>query len=224
MSEPAAQPANEPATNQAPMQQQPQFDAKAIAQEAARAATEAATVMAEKKATEIAAARIKEIGRALTGEQPVSPQRQVLENLVDDPLKTFMTVKEVTKREIREELRAERDRTDTQRSVVMPILQEYPELNKPNRLALVERLTDENVANGMSYPDALKKGCEDTVKEFNLKSVTEAQRDGTYRQVGLPGGGGVNPGAPQHDEQKSQSSFLDSMRNRMVSFRKRSTS
>lgn len=204
---------------------QPQVDTNAIANAAATAAAESASKLIEKKATEIAEAKLKEIGKAFNNEPPVDPAKQFLEGFVANPGKAFAAVKELTKKEIKEEQESAQRYANTQRAVLNPILQEYPELSSDNKLKFVERLTndfqrDEN----LSYADALKKGAEAAVKELGLKSVSERQKAGDYRAVGLPGGGGMGAGAPRFDEEKSTNSFLTGMRNRMKSTRSKRTS
>jgi hypothetical protein len=188
---------------------------------AAKAAGEAATKVAEQKATEVAGRRMQEIGRELAGDKAVDPAKQFLESFVSAPDKLLHGLKEVTKREIREEYARADEVARTQRDVVGPVVKEYPGLNSPNKLALVERLAEQHQANGLSYADALKKAADDTVKEFGLKSVTEEAQNG--RVVALPNGGAAFiGGAPKYDEGKSNSDFLAGMKGRMNAFRKKS--
>ena len=197
----------------------PQIDPQKVAEAAATAAAEAAGKMAEKKAAEIASAKLKEAARVLTGEPSKSQADTLLENFAKDPAKLLGAVKEATKREIRQEQAQIEAIRSTQLSVGNKYIREYPEINTPARIAMVEKLAEQAERNGESYEAALDKGFKDAIKEFGLKSVSEHQALGTH--VGLPGGGGMAPGAPKHDEQKSQSSFLEGMRTRMRSFRTR---
>lgn len=197
----------------------PAPDTNAIVERAASAAAEAAMKMVDSKASEIATKKLQEIGRAMANEPKPDPTKQFLEGFVSDPAKAFHAVKEITKRELREENQAAENIRATQRNVIGPIINEYPELNNPTRLKFVEKLADDYKQAGMSYDAALEKAGKETVKELGLKSVSEAQRSGSYGYAGLPGGGGFNPGAPRHDEQKSQSSFLQSMRERAAAVR-----
>jgi len=188
---------------------------------AAKAAGDAATKVAEQKATEVAGRRMQEIGRELAGDKPVDPAKHLLEQFVSAPDRLLHGLKEVTKKEIREEQAREREIAKTQVDVVGPVVKEYPGLNSPKKLALVETLAERYVGEGMSYAEALKKGAEETVKEFGLKSVTEEAQNG--RVVTLPNGGAAYiGGAPKYDEGKSQSDFLAGMRSKMNASRKKS--
>lgn len=200
----------------------PQVDISALVAKAAEAATKAASEAAERKATEIAAKRIQDIGRAMVGEPQADPGKQFLETFVADPVRSLHSLKEITKRELKEEMAEKEKVAKTQVDSVGPFIKEYPELNSPKKLAMVEALANQQQALGLSYGEALKKACEETVKEFGLKSVSEAERDGSYAHVALPGGGGYRPGAPKQNEEKSQTDFLSGMRSKMSSFRKKS--
>ena len=190
----------------------PTIDPAAIAAKAVEAATEAATKIAEQKATEFANKRIGEAVRVLQGKPEEDPKRKFLETLVDDPTRVLRTAVDVAKKEMHEELSAQEAVKATQRNVILPVIDEYPELKSEAKLDFVEARAIKYQRSGMDYAAALKKGTEDAVKEFNLKSVSEAQREGSYRYPGLPGGGGLSPGAPRFDDAKSQQSFLDGMK------------
>jgi hypothetical protein len=199
----------------------PTIDVAAIAQQAAAAAAAEAGKIMEQKAKDVAAATRAEIARSISGEKEPSQQNQVLERFVQDPVKFAQTIKDVAKREMREEAAAERQLADVQRSVLQPLVSEYPELNSEVKLDLVEKRTERYERSGISYPEALKKAAEETVKEFGLKSVSEAQRESGYRAAGLPGGGGFSPGAPTFDPAKSEKDFFSGMKERMNAQRKR---
>ncbi len=211
-------------TEAAPAPVQPAIDVNKIVADATKAATDAATKTAEQSASKIAAQKLEMIGRALTGEKPQDQSEMVLEKFVKDPLRALHTVKEQAKAEIREENAQQETLKETQRVVVMPFLNEYPELQSKTKLALVEKLAEDKQRTGMSYSDALKAACDETVKEFGLKSVSEAQRNGDARFAGLPGGGGYAPSAPKYDEAKSNDTFLSGMKARANSFRNKRTS
>ncbi len=197
----------------------PVIDTARIAEEAARAATQAAEKIMDQKVAEVAAQTRRDIARSIDGEKPVAPQTQFLEHFATDPARAFHTLKEITKREMREEDAAKQGIVDTQRAVVSPFVNEYPELNSPKRLAAVEKFAEQYEKAGMSYGEALQKGCEDAVKEFGCKSVSDAQRENGYR-AGLPGGGGsTSSGAQPYNENASNQSFLEGMQSRMKGFR-----
>ena len=204
----------------------PQVDADALAKHVAEVATKVATEISEKrageKATEIAASRLKEIGQALTGEKAPDPSETFLKSFVTNPLQAFHSVKEITKNELREEQKQAEAVAKVQRDAVTPFISEYPELNSPKKLAMVEKLAEQYQASGMDYADALKKGCEETVSEFQLKSVSDEERNSNYSSTGLPTGGSVRQGKPSWNDEKSQSDFLSGMKSKMSSFRKKS--
>lgn len=199
----------------------PQVDIQAIA----NAAAEAAGRVADERATKIANEKLQHIARAITGEPQKSTRDQYLEALVDDPGRVLSAQRDLIKREIRAEDAHVETVKRTQLAVVQPFINEYPELQAPIKLKTIEKLADEyeNPAAGVSYAQALERACKETVKEYGLKSVSEAHRSGSY-SYGLPGGGGVSPGAPKFDESKSSSDFVQAQRARMHSFRNKRTS
>ena len=203
------------------VQPAPAVDVEAVTKRVTEEATKRAQETIEKKATELATEKIVQIGRAMTGEQEKSPEQKLIEDFVSSPVKILSALKDITKKEIKDENDQIRKFQENQRSIAKPIVDEYPEMNSPNKLALAEKLAEQYVNSGMDYNSALEKGLKDTVKEFGLKSVSEAQKDGTYRATGLPGGGGVGTGAPKYDEEKSQRTFVQAMRDKMTSFKKK---
>lgn len=208
---PAATPAPAPQT----------VDIKAIASEAARAAQEAMAPMIEKQASKAAADKLAIIGKALSGESDKPAVDPVLRSFIENPAGTLHSLKEITKREVQAE-QSEKTAADKKiYNAVSPFVNEYPELNTDKKLKAVERFAQDNVAAGMTVEQAYKTACEDAVKEFNLKSVSEAQRNNAAGRVGLPHGGGVGSNAPQFDEGKSSTDFIAGMKSRMTSFRTR---
>ena len=202
-----------------PPTSKPEVDVAAIAKSAAEAATKAAMADADARAGKVAAEKLAQVGRALIGEPTENVHDKIVKDFVSDPLKVLRTVAQSATDNAVKIMSDSRKLEDTQRAVVGAQINEYPELNSPNKLALVEKLADQYQAEGMSYSEALKKGCQDTVKEFGLKSVSEAQRAGAAHYTGLPGGGGVGAGAPRRDEEASKMDFMSSMKNKMNSFR-----
>lgn len=199
----------------------PAVDAAQITKDATDSATKAAVKAAQDEATKVAVQKLEMIGKALVGDEGAGQNETILRGFVNDPVRTLATVKEAAKKEIREEM-AQRDQfLTTQKTVATPFLQEFPEVNTPNRLAMVEKLTENYEAQGKPYAEALKLGFEETVKELKLTSVSEAQRTGAALNVGLPGGGGVVPGYQKHDEAKSNADFLSGMKAKMNSQRVR---
>lgn len=204
---------------------QPQIDVQAIANQAAEAAAAKATAVAQEMATRVTNERLAQAAAVLNPNlKPVDPGQRVLEDLVANPIATLHTVKELAKKEIREEFDKKQLVVDTQRSVLTPMISEYPELNSPNKLALVEKLAEKHQKSGKSMGEALKLASEEAIKEFGLKSVSEAQRDGTARFTGLPGGGGyVSSGSQKFDESKSQTDFISGMKKAAEAARSRRT-
>lgn len=199
----------------------PAVDVAALAKAAADAATAAVTKTIEEKASKVATDKLEAIGRALTGQDKPDHGQQALESFVKDPLKSLHTVKEITKQELREEMQVEQNFRNIQASVAKPFLENYPEINTPTKLALVEALTIQAQKAGDSYDVALKKGFEGAIKEFKVESVSEAIKNGNYQQGGLPHGGGFVPGAPKYSEEKSNADFLTGMKQRAAAIRTR---
>lgn len=196
----------------------PEVNVDVIVQKATEEATKAAEKIANKKAMEIANERLSKAASVLKGEPERSADDQVLEVFTKDPLKTLHTLKEITKKELRDELAADTERKQVEFNTVNPFIKEYPELNSPKKLALVERLADEYVSKGQSREQALKTACQETISEFGLKSVSEQERQEGY-SAGLPSGGGFRQPATKFSEEKSQQDFLSGMRNRMQGYR-----
>lgn len=193
----------------------PVIDAQKIASDATAAAVAAAT----RAATD----RLTQIGQALMGQPAKTQEQSFIETFVTNPAKVLSSLKDITKKEMRDEDAAVSAVRDTQRMVVGPMLKEYPELNTPTRLAFVERMADAHKANGKTYAEALDLGAKDVVRELGLKSVTDAIKDGTYRAAGLPGAGGAGfAAASAHDEGKSQNTFIAAMRASAQAVRNRS--
>ncbi len=174
-------------------------------------ATAAAVKVAEEQTTKLVGEKLRRFGAQLSGDG-ADPNAQVMSEFLKDPLNVLKSVKEVAKSEIREEHQRQAAHKEVQRAVATPFISDYPEINNPKKLAMVEKLAEDYTADGMSYADALKKGFEETVKEFGLKSVSEKQKEDSINHAGLPGGGGISPVNQRHDEVKSQSDFLTAMK------------
>lgn len=208
-----------PAAAPASTSQSQVVDHVAIAASAAEAATKAAMKTADERATKVAAEKLAQVGRALIGEQPQDVKQQVLQRFVDNPLETMNTITQAATDRAMKQVDARLATESIQRNVVGKHAAEYPELKGPNKLALIEKLAEQYERNGDSYSLALDKACTDTVKEFGLQSVSEAQRTGAALHTGLPGGGGMGSGAPRRDEAKSNSDFMAGMRAKMSATR-----
>lgn len=206
-------------SQQAPAAVQPPVDVAALTKSITESVIASTTKVAQEQATKIAAARLKEVGQALTGVEAPDKEQQMLRTLVDKPLSTLHSLKEVVKQEMRQETAQQKAIESTQRAVLNPIIAEHPGLNTPNKLALVESLTAKNQAAGMSYQASLEKAAKDTVAEFQLPSVSEAERNEAAQGTGLPSGGGNRGGTPRWDAGKSDSSFMQGMKDRFKSFR-----
>lgn len=211
------------ASDKAPVVSEPKIDVAAITKQVTEEAVKAAESIADKRSSELAAKKLAEVGRALTGEQVKSQEEQIVEKFVTDPAKLLHGVKELAKKEMREEMAEVDTIRNIQREVGQKYVNEYPGINTPKRLEMVESLTNKYVNTGMGYQEALDKSFKDTVSEFKIESVSEAQKSGNY-PIGFPGGGGVNPGAPKFSNEKSQSDFLSGMKAKAASFRTKKAS
>jgi hypothetical protein len=200
----------------------PAVDAAAIAQQAAdMVRAEVAKVTAD--VTAKADAKLKHAARVLSGEPEATSTEDILETFLKDPVKTLHTVKEVAKREMREEQEQQDQKIRTERAVVGPMLNQYPGLKTDANSAAVEMIAGRLSKSGMSYAEALKAACEKVIKDNDLKSVSDAQRNGDANFAALPGSGGgsAGGGAPQRDEGKNAQDFITSMKNRVSSFKTR---
>lgn len=214
-----SKPASPEATPAAPAA--PAIDVAALTADITQKVTASVSKTAEEKATAIAAQKLAVIGKALSGEQAPDTRKIVLETFVDDPLKALHTVRESAKNEAVKEIRQELAYKDTQVAVSSKFMPEYPELKATNKLRMVEKIADDYVAQGKPYNEALELGFQETIKEFGLKSVSEAQRNSAVRGVGLPTGGGFASQTEQASPEKVQSDFLAGMQARARSFRTR---
>ncbi len=204
----------------------PVVDAAAIAKQAA-AQVQAEIAKTHNELSQKTDQRLKAAARVLSGEPEAPNGDAILEGLLKDPVKTLRTVADVSKREAKEEIRAERAQEDaiirTEREVVGPMLKEYPGLKTESNSAAVEMIARRLASSGVSYAEALKTACEKVVKDNNLKSVADAQREGDANRTSLPGSGGgyFGGGAPQRDEGKSVSDFMSNLKARQQSFKQK---
>lgn len=197
----------------------PQIDVNKLTEQATKAATEAAMKIADEQVQKKVGERLKEVGAALSGEAAPDPKKKALQMFVEDPLGTMNNLVTIAEKRVAEKLDSDKRIENIQNRVIGSAVQEYPQLKDPNKLALVDKLAEQYVAEGKSYEQALTLAKEDTVKEFGLKSVSELQKEGNY-SVGLPGGGGFAPrGGSGFDDKKSSSDFLSGMKSRLQSVR-----
>lgn len=189
----------------------PQVDIKAIEERVAAAAQSAAMKVAESKAAEIASAKLKEIGRQISGDVQTDHKKEYLDAFLTDPVRAIAAIAKKEVSNLREEQEIKNRVITDQQVVVGAFLGEYPDLNTPKKLAMVEKLAEQYEKSGMSYRDALRASCEDAVKELGLKSVKEVQAAQSYG--GLPRGGGFTHSGtkPSFDDSKSNNDFIAAM-------------
>lgn len=200
----------------------PQVDIAKITQDAAAIAAQAASEAAKTEAVRISNERLKEAARVLTGEPAKGEERvdPLLEYMLNDPRRYARELKELTKKELREEMSRQSEHERVTKRVCDQTFREYPEINTPARLAMVDSICQGYERAGLPYAEALKKGFEDAVKDLGLKSVSELQAEGKYVH-GIPGGGGGYYGAsqPPRNESKLSTDFVTQMRQRIVAQR-----
>lgn len=197
-------------------------DIEAITRQVTEAAVKAAEAASAKQADAIATKTRKDIAQALNGGEQVDPSKKFLEQFLTDPTRAFYNTKEMAKSELREENAAIANQQKVQRTVLTPFVEEYPALATGKKLAMVEKITEQHQNEGMSYADALKQACSDTVKDLGLKSVSEMQRDGEINAAGLPNGGGsFGGGSSKFDDKKSSLDFLQGMKEKAAAIRTR---
>ena len=210
-----------PTAESAPAAQQ--IDTAKITQEVAAIASEAASKAAEQAASKIAEKRLKDAARMLTGE-PETPQvNPYLARMVQNPEGHIIDVIETTEKRVLDRVNKERHAENVIRSVGNKYAAEYPQITEGNKLALVEKLMEQNERSGMPKGEALEHAFQATAKEFGLKSVSDMQREGNY-QYSLPFGAGGVPmgGQPRFDDSKSTNDFFSGMKARASATRKRS--
>lgn len=212
-----------PTSTEAQKPATPAIDIDAITAKATEAATKAAEKVAEDRAKTIAADNMKKLGNALAGNDVVekSSNEKLLEKFVENPANFVQSIVGLTKKQIKEEQDEVNSYRQTESRVMTPLYNEYPELNSTAKLKLVDSITRDYLSKGDSYEVALEKAAQDTIKEFNLKSVSEAEREAGYSSGGLPQGGSYRPQAAQFDDSKSSTDFISGMRNRGTAFRTR---
>lgn len=207
----------EPENNQAP------FDPKALAEQVSKVAVEAATKIAEDRAAAVAKDSADKLAKAaaiLTGTPEVDKNEQILQGFIKDPVKFAKTIHESAVNTVMSTMAKNKATEQQQMDAIGPFIREYPEL-RGNKLKLVEKLAEEKEKGGMAYGDALKEAAAETVKEFKMEKVSEAQRNSAAFYAGLPGGGGMGSGVPVRDEGKAQTDFISGMKARLSSFRVR---
>lgn len=191
-----------------------------VAEQAARAATDAANASVDKKVAD----RLRTVGQALAGESPIDPNQQILNGFVNNPVEFARTIHNEAVKTVRQEINDKENRKADERAVLNPLMEEYPGLKTPGKLKIVQKFTEDYKREGMSHADAVKAAANDTIKEFGLEKVSEAQRNSAAHYAGLPGSGGSGFGAPKVDAATSNKSFVDGMKNRMVASRTKRTS
>lgn len=201
---------------------QPAVDVKKITEEVTSAVTSSMKQVVQDAAKAQAAENLKFIGRQISGENQPDPNQVALSIMQKEPLKFASTVIELAKTEIRKENAQAESRNAELRDVAEPILKEYPALQEPKKFALAERIQSHYISQGLTESEALKKGLEEAAKEFNLKSVSEQQKDGAVNGVALPTGGSFYPtGVTRPDEAKAQASFLEGIKAKAKSVRQK---
>ena len=196
----------------------PSVDVAASTAAAVKAATEQAKTATENVAKDIK----KTITTALNGEDKTDPSDSFLKAFAKDPLRAFQMTKQAAKDEVLATIADEKKIQNIQTQVVGPLIQEYPGLNSPKKMAMVEKITEQYQSQGKSYQEALKLACDDTIADLGLKSVSQIQQDEESNAGALPNGGGYlgNPPA-QISNAKSSQDFLTGMKERAAAFRQR---
>jgi hypothetical protein len=192
-----------------------EIDTDALAKRAGEAAAKAAEEISKRNAQEVSA-RLQHAAQIISGEKPRNQRDDLLENFASSPEKVFRAVADIAKKELREEMSAEDWRRSTQFNILSKVVQEYPQLNSKNKLALVERLSDQYERNGMSLQDSLQTACKEAVAEFNLEKVDISQ------QYGMPSGGaGGSSTTPQKTDAQAGMDFVQMLKDRSMATRRK---
>lgn len=202
----------------------PAVDVDAIIKAATEKATEAAKSTAVTAAAEASKKTRQEIVNAISGNTGENAQEKVLNDFLKDPLKVLHATAKHAADTVKEELATQSANTAAmqrvQQQVVGPVIAKYPDLSG-KKLALVEKIAEQHQAAGKTYAEALKLGCEETIKEFGLKSSDQLEADAAAAAAALPNGGSLRQSLEKFDNTKSSSDFLQGMKDRHKSMRVR---
>lgn len=202
----------------------PAVDIDAIVKAATEKATEAAKSTAATAAAEASKKTRQEIANAISGGSGENAQEKVLNDFLKDPLKVLHATAEHAANTVREELAAQTAKTTAmqkvQQQVVGPVMAKYPDLSG-KKLALVEKIAEQQQAAGKTYAEALKIGCDETIEAFGLKSTEQIEADTAATAAALPNGGSLRASLEKFDNTKSSSDFLQGMKDRHKSMRVR---
>lgn len=195
----------------------PQVNVEEIVAKVTEAALAKTNELATQKAEEISSQRLREVGRQLTGEQPVSRDVEVLRNLAERPTDFFQGLYNQTNlstKAIVEQALAEREVTEK-------FTREYPELQASSKAKIVSALAKDKVASGVNPKKALEEAFNETVKEFDLKSVSNQQREAALSHGVVGGFAGVTEGARKKREEivSSGKAFIEARKKQMAAFK-----
>ncbi len=197
-------------------------DTNKVANAAAEAATTAATQMIEQKAGEIAkkmtAEKMQAAARALTGEDAPNPNKQVLEHLAKDTIKTLRSTADVAVNEVLSIINQREQIKNEQKEVAQKYVNDYPEIVQTKNVKLVEARAAQLENEGMSHKEALDASFKEVVAATGLKPISERQQSDPSI-MGLPRGGAGYGATPKFDPVKSQHDFIAGMKSKINSQR-----
>lgn len=200
-------------------QQQSNFDPQKLAETIATAAATKAAEAAKTQVDKVVKERMAEAARVLQGQptQTEDKEKNLAITTLTNPSQVFGSVikvaKEEAKKELREEMAAKAAKEDRTQKIAAPFLNEYPALNTPDRLSMVEGVVQRNLQSGQTADEALKNAFTSTVRELNLTPASKTP------PTGMPSGGSVYFPNQNIDLNKSSTGFFEGARNRLAAAR-----
>lgn len=203
----------------------PAVDVEAIKQEAVTAA-KAALGDVEKLAEEKAQLKVREAFKKITGEDDQPQINPILQEFVKDPGAALLTVKDMAKKEAKDELKAEAKETSdfeaAAREASQPFIQEYPEIAQ--HLDLVDGFTRNELDKGTDFKEAVKAAFKKTAERLGLRNAKELAVQKKIQAAGLPpvsGGYGAADGKAEFNEAASTAKYMQGLRERSKFVRSR---
>lgn len=187
---------------------QPQVDVEAI--------TKKATDEARKAADE----KLKKVAKALSGEEEEARPDPLLVALAKDT-KGFLgefavQVKEQAKREMKEESAAQSKQAEKAQEIARPFLDKYPEMK--DHMDDADAYMKQALHSGEPLEKAIESAFNKTVKKFNLKSLSDEERQRQAAYAGIPPVG--SPGMPSQEKQTSSAmDYINSLRKQSKAIR-----
>lgn len=177
-----------------------------------------------KRATEAAKEAVKEASKSITdealnaiverldGSRNKKEVPRLIKEFATSPEEVFEANRELTKRELKAELDAEKRQAQSDAQALRPVLDEFPELAA--NLDIIELEADRvfQANDKLSREECIKQGAEKAAKRLGLKKLTDEEKERRKRDAMIPASGGGASDSPKDskpDPIKSARTFMD---------------